>query len=207
MREGHSSRTTCSNWKGQPSIMSCAAAATAEKVSPTINHNSNEGALGTTQLEGVCQAPIINKHMGRHTTNMLLITRETCSCLVRFSFAFGTRQTINTTILSKNYAPSLLLSQTFKHLRSHLFLSTHTVGRYSIGTKVKRLIRITVCVHDWKEEPSYRADRTFHDVSSHNVGNSLGEWRQEFNKRTREWCRKKAQNEKVAVDKYFEAIQ
>ena len=90
MREGHSSRTTCSNWKGQPSIMSCAAA---EKVSPTINHNSNEGALGTTQLEGVCQAPIINKHMGRHTTNMLLITRETCSCLVRFSFAFGTRQT------------------------------------------------------------------------------------------------------------------
>ena len=123
MREGHSSRTTCSNWKGQPSIMSCAAAAAAEKVSPTINHNSNEGALGTTQLEGVCQAPIINIHMGRHTTNMLLIiTRETCSCLVRFSFAFGTRQTIQ-------YYQKIMHHLCFYHKRSNtseaIFFSLH----------------------------------------------------------------------------------
>ena len=89
----------------------------------TINHNSNEGALGTTQLEGVCQAPIINKHMGRHTTNMLLIiTRETCSCLVRFSFAFGTRQTIQ-------YYQKIMHHLCFYHKRSNtseaIFFSLH----------------------------------------------------------------------------------
>ena len=82
----------------------------------TINHNSNEGALGTTQLEGVCQAPIINKHMGRHTTNMLLITRETCCYLVRFSFAFGTRQTII-------YYQKIMHHHYFYHKRSNSLLS------------------------------------------------------------------------------------